>query len=254
MIDKRNKHIGYNDELHKYYDLKTGEVYTSVTTVIKKLVPPFDEDYWSLYKALQQYFVDFKLLKTKMTIPEMAKLADVEKLEALRRVILFKWEQKRKSAAAKGTAYHKNQEDKWRSKAVHEIIGGEYNRATTNILDEHENGVFPELLVFNDEYKIAGQIDLAIKKGKKIKLLDYKTNENLDFANRFQTMLPPLSHLDDCNFNHYILQLNLYAFILEEDGYEVEEMAIYHSTFNKVYKVPKRESDIKKLLRWFASS
>lgn len=38
-------------------------------------------------------------------------------------------------------------------------------------------------------------------------------------ANAFAKGLHCVSHLDDCNYNHYSLQLNLYRRILKMNGY-----------------------------------
>jgi hypothetical protein len=42
------------DEPSHTYTAHTGERYISATTLIKKYTPPFDEDYWSAYKAIQE--------------------------------------------------------------------------------------------------------------------------------------------------------------------------------------------------------
>ena len=38
----------------------------------------------------------------------------------------------------------------------------------------------------------------------------------------------PLNDLDDCNYNHYRLQLSIYAFMLEENGYVVRNVGFHH--------------------------
>ena len=39
-------------------------------------------------------------------------------------------------------------------------------------------------------------------------------------------MLVPLKHLEECNFNHYQLQLSLYAYIMECWGYELVDKGL----------------------------
>ena len=50
--------------------------------------------------------------------------------------------------------------------------------------------------------------------------MDYKTNKEIktegfkNYEGITQKMLFPLNHLDDCNLNHYTLQLSLYMYII----------------------------------------
>jgi len=44
-------------------------------------------------------------------------------------------------------------------------------------------------------------------------MVDWKTNESINLAG-YGKMLEPFDHLEDCNFTHYVLQLNLYRQIL----------------------------------------
>ena len=56
--------------------------------------------------------------------------------------------------------------------------------------------------------------------------------------NKFQTGLPPIQHLPDCNYWHYTLQLNVYRWFLENlYGLQIEEMylLVLHPD-NKNYK------------------
>ena len=52
---KRNGTICFEEEGHKYYDIAHPEYkFTSVTTIIEKFGQPFDKEFWSAYKALQE--------------------------------------------------------------------------------------------------------------------------------------------------------------------------------------------------------
>ena len=48
-------------------------------------------------------------------------------------------------------------------------------------------------------------------------------------------MLVPLKHLEDCNFNHYQLQLSLYMYILLKHNPQLEPgtLEIHHVEFEK---------------------
>jgi len=81
-------------------------------------------------------------------------------------------------------------------------------------------GIYPEHLVYLKSFGICGQGDRIEVIGSFINLYDYKTNKEIKTEGfkgkdgRTKRMLPPLSHLDDCNFNDYALQLSIYMFIM----------------------------------------
>ena len=53
-IDKKNGNVCFNDSEHVYWNEESGDRYISVTTLIDKYVQPFDKEFWSSYKALEQ--------------------------------------------------------------------------------------------------------------------------------------------------------------------------------------------------------
>lgn len=260
QYDKRVDRIGYNDEKHIYEDMTTNENYVSVTTLIGKYKTLFDVEYWSEYKALERLVQDFR--KIKYANPDnfmdiCRAYADPKVTQKVVKQIRREWDIKKIRAQRRGTAYHKKKEDELRNKAVHKYNEVPHYKGTTNILDEADNAVFPELLVYNKEYQIAGQIDLAVKTGKEIQLLDYKTNKAIKTNNPYQNMLPPIEHLEDCSLIHYYLQLNLYRFIIEEQGYNVTSMLILHVDHagrEEEYIVPRMEKEIKAILNDFKSN
>ena len=77
-----------------------------------------------------------------------------------------------------------------------------------------------ELVVGDEDIGICGSIDFLCysKKLKSLIIIDYKSNKEIKFESyRGQKMTGCLSHLDDCNYNHYSLQLNGYQYILEKN-------------------------------------
>jgi hypothetical protein len=99
-----------------------------------------------------------------------------------------------------------------------------------------------EWLVFDEEHKVAGSIDMVyMKKDGTLAIYDWKRAESIKTENRWQKGLGPVSHLDDTNYWHYSLQLNVYRYILQKYyGYTVSELAlvILHP-INSTYKVMK---------------
>ncbi len=87
----------------------------------------------------------------------------------------------------------------------------EYNQTLEVLKDE--------FIVGSTEFDIAGSIDnlLIDKKTNDLILIDYKTNKKIDY-NSFngRRMLPPMDNLEDCNYIHYCLQLNIYKLLIEK--------------------------------------
>ena len=101
-------------------------------------------------------------------------------------------------------------------------------------------------MIWDDEYLICGKSDkVIISTDEKnlnpyISIKDYKTNKelkiNYNFINKNtgepvvnKYMLEPISHLVDCNYIHYTLQLSLYAYMLERKGFKVKDLELLHT-------------------------
>jgi len=96
-----------------------------------------------------------------------------------------------------------------------------------------------ELLVYNTRLRLAGQVDLLMKKRVKVKgipttifgIFDYKflkePIQKKSFYNsrtrKYKMMSGPFKHLMDCNYYHYSIQMELYKMLMGGLG-------------NKVYK------------------
>lgn len=85
-----------------------------------------------------------------------------------------------------------------------------------------------EWLVFDEEHKVAGSIDMVYKKSDgTLAIYDWKRIEEVKTENRFQSGLGPVAHLPDTNYWHYSLQLNVYRYIIQKHyGYTVSELAL----------------------------
>ena len=99
-----------------------------------------------------------------------------------------------------------------------------------------------EWLVFNDQIRLAGSIDMVyLKPDGTFAIYDWKRSKEIKFENKYQKGLSPISHLHDCNYWHYSLQLNIYRRILEKFyNVVVSELAlvILHPN-NKSYQIVK---------------
>lgn len=78
-----------------------------------------------------------------------------------------------------------------------------------------------EMIIFSPELGIAGMIDLLLmdRLRNEIVIGDWKQNKEIDTENQHQTMLPPIDHLPSAALHQYTLQLSLYQFLLEKEGY-----------------------------------
>jgi len=145
-----------------------------------------------------------------------------------------------------------------------------------------EEGVYPEHLVYLKSAGICGQADIVeIVKGK-INITDYKTNKEIkekgytNWEGNTKKMYNPLGHLDDCNLNHYNIQLSLYAYIIKKHNpkLKIGDLTIQHVKFAqadtdkngypisklvngepvieniKIYKLPYLKDEIRSIIMW----
>jgi hypothetical protein len=102
-----------------------------------------------------------------------------------------------------------------------------------------KDGIYPEHLVYLKSAGICGQSDLVeVAKGE-VNITDYKTNKEIkkesyvNWEGVSQKMLSPVSHLDDCNFWHYALQLSTYMYIILKHNPKLKpgKITIHHVLF-----------------------
>lgn len=144
--------------------------------------------------------------------------------------VLHKWEKKRKQSSHIGTLYHSIREEELMNSENPEF----YDRICTKhsctydgtyknsipINQLQNNSVYPELMIYDEEHMICGQSDKVIVLENKINIWDYKTDAEITFkafSNEWvkpRKLLPPLSHLDDANGNHYAIKMSMYMYLL----------------------------------------
>jgi ATP-dependent exoDNAse (exonuclease V) beta subunit len=152
--------------------------------------------------------------------------------------LLAEWEAKRNESALCGTRTHETCEAMLRGEPFphtprqeHErlMFSAGYNAVT---MLRERGFVFhaAEQIVFSEKLVLAGMIDLLMFHPETgvAWILDWKTNETIDWKNPYQRvpkLIPgtdvnnPLTHLPDCNAVHYSLQLSLYQYLLVTEGY-----------------------------------
>lgn len=259
-VDKSNGNVKYNDEDHLYWN-DDGK-FISVTTLIGKYEQPFDEVFWSAYKALEKLLTkeQFKLEKSSLLQTQKINLQyfiegygiSENEFNTVQQDILDEWQRNKLEACERGTRKHLDMENLFTNKKVTDLkrfgFGGKFEVNTNQSLESHnqelldiERGVFPEYLIYrispDKKFRLAGQIDLLIKDGNDIYLIDYKTNKSIDEKSFFDSktkknkmMQYPLNNLMDCNKIHYTLQLSTYAWMLQQlnPNFKIKELKIIH--------------------------
>jgi hypothetical protein len=251
-LRKLSQKVYFLDDTHSYISVNDpSKKYLSVSGFAKKLVEPFNEEYWALYKALEacgysikkanvgsSYWIDNKLVYMK----------DANKLPMTKttpEIIKSEWNAKRDKGTTVGTHIHKVYEDNWRGKRH----GSKYDVIYDfTIKNPHIIAIDTEIIVGDEELGIMGQIDAltANLKEKELQIRDLKTDDEIKFSNPYQKMFAPFDYLDDCNFNQYMIKINMYAYLFEKcTTSKIGKMFIDHiskQTFeHKVIPVPKIE-------------
>lgn len=133
------------------------------------------------------------------------------------------WSDKGKDASTAGTAMHL---------AIEQFLNGAEDIIVDSVKQTPEWNYFmnfwrdcgddlepyrTEWEVWSEDHLLCGSIDMVFRRKSDGKFLiyDWKRSREIKTSNQWQKGLPPLEHLDDCNYWHYTLQLNVYRWILE---------------------------------------
>jgi hypothetical protein len=236
-------YITFDPSKHTYTG-KDGNDFLSVTRLIGCVKQPFDRDGISMAMA--------RNMSKELGIP----------VKEAQGKILAEWDDKLKSSEDHGNFVHNNLENFHRGMSYDRKIQPVIN--ALKVLWNNYYRTFPEQVVYDRESLVAGMVDLPIQRRKTsnvIDFFDYKTyeskgmqfdsvgrkNDKWKHYDRF--LLPPLDHIEDCNYNHASLQLSLYARISEKHGIQPGRLGIiFIDTDLSVYLYPvpymKMEADI----------
>lgn len=239
-IDKENDEVIYNDAKHLYVGKDNKEQYVSVTTLIHYYQNEFDKDFWSSYKALEALLDpdNFAILRDTLLSTKKFDMRYVSKMQIdekeffdKKQEVLDGYAEANKKGCERGTEIHAQYENQYYGKEKHNLkkfgLKGDFICKPNYYELNLPKGIYPEFLISKSSedgiLKVAGQIDLLVKDGNDIYIYDYKTNKELkrksyyDRSKKSNTMMKhPLSHIMDCNFMHYTLQLSTYAYLLQQ--------------------------------------
>lgn len=187
QIDKANATVGFEDSTHTYFDLKSGDKYVSVTTLIKNYQPEFSAEFWASYKALEALADEINWLKIKPKLLQFKTFNDTyisdcglnkSDFDAKKAKILESYERAGKEACEKGTAKHLEKELSFYDDNTRDVkkygIGGKFSCTKGKFVLDDEQGLYPELLISFDfqGLRICGQADLVVKSGNDIYIID----------------------------------------------------------------------------------
>lgn len=281
-ITKQNGNIAFIEETHKYFDVTNPDaVFTSVTTMIHSYTQEFDKNFWSAYKSLEKLLpkdawnIEKKsLLSSKKFDKTILEMYDITENDFNReqQAILDEWDEENRRSCERGTKIHADLENSfYQKKKDIDIskfeIGGKFVCEKGRTALDLENGIYPEYLISrvseDGKLRIAGQIDLLVKKGNKLTIGDFKTNKKIETKSFFNQrtkqsvkMKFPLNNLDDTNYWHYCLQLSTYAWMLQKYNpeFEIEDLVMIHFDHNDnmtVYHLPYLKDEVVRMLSHF---
>lgn len=201
----RDRQVVFSEWDHKYVHLPSGKTLVSSTTILKKLKKPFN---------------------TNVIAKNYAKKngLDVDEVKEL-------WKNKADTAAKKGTYIHKMLEDLALGKEVGiKNLYPEEESAMNFYNDFIKSGIWTPVTLEDILWSpigLSGQADGIVQnqQGDYI-LIDYKTSKKIARTSEYNNkLLHEFSHLDECEYNLYSIQLSLYKMMSE---YPIKDIMIVH--------------------------
>lgn len=269
--------IRFSEANHRYLH-RNGEDYLSVSKKFSKFKEPFDSyniaKKSTLIVMFPKEYAKLKLsydYNNPIVIQKLEELADPKELAIKIKTLTDTWSATGNKAREFGTMIHKIKElEDLKLGYTWCPLDGRYydiinpsktydNQSLADNLYDLEDGCYPELLLFDDETKTAGQSDKiyisTINNKRIVHISDYKTDAKIlykpDFYERgvgYKTLLNDLAHLRACNYNEYSVKMSMYGLMLEKAGFivgkiEIEQLVTDETkeiiTTNK-FKVPYR--------------
>lgn len=211
--------IYFDGSIHVYYNTE-GVVYDSPSKVFAKYKNKFDAD------AVAERYAK----KHGQTASYWKK----------------QWEQEKDKSLVRGTGIHQTKEDLMFGRGIDKYQGKTYQVQNPDMLignvvrelKDLPDGIYPEMPVWNHNYRVSGKPDKVIIETilgtKYAHVDDFKTNKSIDKTSYehpregYKMMKGPLSHLMDCNWVHYMLQMSFYQWILDAAGLKPGNRTLIH--------------------------
>lgn len=167
------------------------------------------------------------------------------------------WRMTSDRAKERGNKKHNQREEITRYRSMDVSFGKAHRVQNISLypdtpLSKLPDGIYPELMLWDHRYGIAGRSDKVIIETKRESFTmykgdglmgrdvrytdveDYKTNRFIKMKSwrnhdgTYRMMLAPLTDLMDCDWWHYQLQLSLYQFMLEYHEFVARHSQIIH--------------------------
>ena len=243
-LEVKNKHerdpnIHFVDSTHTY--TFNGEKFISVTTWISSLFNEFD------IEAVIQGMMQSKKWNEKHVYFGKTK-------DEIKNI----WKLKNTEAIKQGVILHQNIED-YLNRIPIENNSIEYQYFMNFVRDHTDMEIYrTEWKIYDEDLKLAGTIDMCSRNSDgSLTLYDWKRSRSIKRNNNFHQycIVESLKYLQDTNFNHYTLQLNLYRYILEKKYHmRIKNMFIvclHPDNKNNdylLYRIPTMQKEIDKII------
>jgi len=239
------------DHSYRLDDPENGPLCISATTLLEIYKNGYNLKFWSWYTALRKILkmdkptfskhlaknYHFRFDENFDRITEIAECHGIslDEMKLYQNIVKAEWKKENTDSTDKGSFFHNYEEGSIiKNKGIQ--YDGEYARLSTKsddlslLHDPYNLRIYPELKMYNREFRVSGTADkVFIFPSKEFDIDDWKTGKKIDEESyKHKKMLYPLQHLDDCNSNHYKLQVSLYAYYLECFGYKPRNLQFTH--------------------------
>jgi len=225
---ERDQRCEFDPEPHEYRI--DGISYLSVSTIVSGFFPVFNPD-----EAIRK-------MKNGRYWNPAHRYWGIQDFE-----IKQMWEEKGINASEKGTFLHEQIEKYYLDRKFEEP---EEFKLFREFSGDHKflEAYRTEWRIFDEEYGVAGTIDMVAKNGAEFEMYDWKRSlKVIDkitgkaiTENRWDQGFGMLKDIDDTSYNQYCLQQSIYRYILEQN-YEIEISKMYlvvlHPDYDQYYKV-----------------
>jgi hypothetical protein len=215
MGNKRECMVYLEPVEHVYLHKETGEKFKSVTTVLSMLEPHFPAEEVALRISLQS---------DEVRKPEYKGMSQQQ--------ILDEWVRINKEANEYGTEIHEILERYLLANKIY-IPKSDYERKIITLfqeVDDMRGTIYPETVLFSAKHKLAGTADIIEDCGDYFNVRDFKTNKKINYISDYGHWLnAPVSHLTDCQYSIYSLQMSIYAYLYQmETRKKVGKMNLFY--------------------------
>ena len=259
--------ITFYEDSHLYFHKK--RILKSVSGWIKDYSHGFNSNYWLSYKVLQHNFSDLFEKFKKGGYKHGELLRKVKGSLNKNQIFIYNtqikilsdsWKWEGADGGSKGTQFHWIEEHKAFQDGVVENpftnkkfkvidirrknVPYQNHSLGFNLLEELEDGYYPEFLAWYLPIETAGQIDRlwieTIKGVRYVFLDDFKTNKAKNMKGGGMNKLKGvLNHIDENPIEKYSIQINFYAWMLWMHGFEPRNLSFTHYTNYNINKSKK---------------